>query len=234
MATTLRSTPRIKWSLNPSSLMCFWMASTWASVASVFITMIMFAVSFDSGGGAFRSRPALSRAPLKVGPQDPGAVHINVDDVAGPLLRVHVDENAQAQGEGAGYVHLVSAEEGHVSPAHLPGGESGEFGVEVRAGCEEGGGHVFGVYPIRLHHRSQELGCGGQDGLAGVGLDGGGAADASSQHDDIAGARPATAGEGRLTRAQCSGPRAATIRTAGRSRLRSRPSGLIRQLSAGR
>src|SRR3990170_3189121 len=181
--------------------MCFWMASTWASVASVFITMIMLVVSFFSGGGAFRSRLALplaGPAALKVGPQHPGAVEIDVDDIAGVLLRVHVEEDAQTQGEGAGYVHLVSAEEGHVGPAHLPGGESGEFGVEVRAGCEEGGGYVLSVYPVRLHHRSQELGGGGQDRLTGVGLDGGGAPDASVQHDDIAEARPAVAGAGRL------------------------------------
>src|SRR3990172_3198669 len=176
------------------------MLSTWASVASVFITMIILTVSFV-WGVSFRSRPALSAAGsavVKVGPQHPGAVQIDVDDVAGPLLGVHVEEDAQTQGEGAGYVHLVSAEEGHVGPAHLPGGESGEFGVEVRAGCEEDRGYVFDVYPIRLHHRSQELGGGGQDRLAGVGLDGGGAPDASVQHDDIAEARPATAGAGRL------------------------------------
>ena len=158
-----------------------------------------------------------------------------MDDVTGALLSVHVEEDAQTQGEGAGYVHLVSAEEGHVGPAHLPGGESGEFGVEVRAGCEEGGGYVFGVYPVRLHHRSQELGGGGQDRLAGVGLDGGGAPDASSQHDGIAEARPARAGVGRLTRAKYSGPRAATIRTAGRPpACCGRTSGPRRQLFAGR
>src|SRR3990172_32752 len=152
-----------------------------------------------SGGGAFRSRLALPQAgpaALQSGPQDPGAVEIDVDDIAGSLLGVHVGEDGKKEGEGARYVHLVSAEEGHVSPAHLPGGESREFGVEVGAGCEEGGGHVFDVCPVRLHHRSQELGGGGQDRLAGVALDGGGAADASSQHDDIAEARPATAGAG--------------------------------------
>src|SRR3989304_6120565 len=73
--------------------------------------------------------PPAGRAVLKVGPQHPGAVEVDVGDVAGPLLGVHVEEDAQTQGEGAGYVHLVSAEEGHVGPAHLPGGGAGEFGV---------------------------------------------------------------------------------------------------------
>src|SRR3972149_4835088 len=130
------------------------MASTWASAASVFITMIILVISFISGVGAFRFwrvLPPAGRAVLEVGPPHPGAVEIDVGDIAGSPVGVDVEENAQTQGEGARYVHLVSAEEGHVSPAHLPGGESGEFGVEVRAGCEEGGGYGFGVYPVRLH-----------------------------------------------------------------------------------
>src|SRR3972149_7000153 len=110
--------------------MCFWMASTWASLASVFITMIILVVSFIPGGGAFRFWLGLSpagRAVLEVGPQHPGAVEIDMGDIARPLFGVHVEEDAQTQGEGARYVHLVSAEEGHVSPAHLPGGASGEL-----------------------------------------------------------------------------------------------------------
>src|SRR3972149_461168 len=131
--------------------MCFWMPSTWASLASVFITMIILRVSFFGGGRCCcLVRPAVSGASLKVGPQHPGAVQIDVDDVAGALLGVHVEEDSQTHREGAWNVHLVSAEEGHVSPAHLPGGESGEFGVEVRAGWLANRGQT--LRPESRHH----------------------------------------------------------------------------------
>src|SRR4030042_246262 len=71
------------------------------------------------------SRCLLVRPALKLGPQDPGAVEVDVDQFASLLLRVDVEEDAQAPGEGTRDIHLVSAEKGDVGPADLPGGQGG-------------------------------------------------------------------------------------------------------------
>ncbi len=125
-----------------------------------------------------------------------------MDYFAGLLLGIDVEEDAQAPGEGAGHVHLVSAEKGHVGPAHLPGGQGGELGVEVAAAGEEDGGYVLDIGPVGFHDGGEEFDGRLKDRLAGVGLDGGGAPDASSQHADIAEAlrpwrtgRPASSGQ---------------------------------------
>lgn len=164
-------------------------------------------------------------------------MEIDVDYFAGLLLGVDVEEDAETHGKGARYLHLVSTEKGHISPAHLSGGQGGELGVEVGAAGEEGGGYVFGVKPVGFRHGLEELRSGLKDRLAGVGLDSGGAPDTSSQHADIAEARSRLVGAraGLLAGAKYSGPRAATICTAGRLLANSeKPSDPNGQLSAGR
>ena len=144
-----------------------------------------------------------------------------MDYFAGLLLAVDVEEDAETHWKGARYLHLVSAEKSHISPAHLSGSQGGELSVEVVAAGEEGGGYVLGVKPVGFRHGLKELRSGLKDRLAGVGLDSGGAPDTSSQHADIAEARSRLVGAraGLLAGAKYSGPRAATICTAGRLRL---------------
>ncbi len=140
-----------------------------------------------------------------------------MDYFAGLLLRIDVEEDAQTPGEGARHVHLVSAEKGHVGPAHLPGRQGGELGVEVEAAGEEGGGYVLDLDPVGFHHSGEEFGRRLKDRLARVDLNGGGAPDASSHHADIAEAPPTVAAPaGLLARAKHTGPRATIPDTAGR------------------
>ena len=148
-------------------------------------------------------------------------MEIDVNYIAGLLLCVDVEEDAETHEKGARYLHLVSTEKSHISPAHLSGGQGGELGVEIGAAGEEGGGYVFGVNPVGFRHGLEELRSGLKDRLAGVGLDSGCASDTSSQHSDIAEARSRLVGAraGPLAGAKYSGLRAATICTAGRLRL---------------
>jgi len=148
-------------------------------------------------------------------------VKIDVGYVAGLLLGVDVEEDTETHGKGTRYLHLVSTEKGHISPTHLSGGQGGELGVKVGAAGEEGGGYVFGVDPVSFGHGLEELRSGLKDRLAGVSLNSGGAPDTSSQHAYIAEARSrlVEARAGLLAGAKYSGPRAATICTAGRLRL---------------
>ena len=103
------------------------------------------------GGRLSRSLEA-SGLGTYVRPEGPGAAKIDVVDIAGWFPGVDVEEDAEAHGERTGNGHLVSAEEGHVSPAQITGGQGGEFGVEVLGGGEESGSHILDLELVGFQH----------------------------------------------------------------------------------
>src|SRR6266853_750205 len=71
---------------------------------------------------------------------------------------------------------LRGAEQGHVAPAEQARGPSGIFGCQIRGRREDRALDLLGLEPVRVLERAQPRGGSVQDGLAGVGRGGGGAA----------------------------------------------------------
>ena len=76
-------------------------------------------------------------------------------------------------------VELLGAEQRHVAPAEVAGGLGGEHRVDVRRAGEPGADDVVVVEAVALDHGAEQLDDPLDDGVAGVVLDGGRAADGS-------------------------------------------------------
>lgn len=98
------------------------------------------------------------------------------------LIGVPVKEHADAAAEAAGHIHFVSAEERHIKPAELAGGEGGKLRIKIAREAENGAGDVLRLDPVDADHEREELARGRENRVFGVFVGGGGASDAAAEH----------------------------------------------------
>src|SRR5437879_11217445 len=89
---------------------------------------------------------------------------------------VEVEQHADAARYAVGDRDLGGAQQGHVAPAEQARGPRGILGREIRGRREDRALYLLGLEAVRILERAQQLGGSVQDGLAGVGRGGGGAA----------------------------------------------------------
>src|SRR5438046_8914345 len=89
---------------------------------------------------------------------------------------VEVEQPADAARYAVGDRDLGGAQQGHVAPAEQARGPRGILGREIRGRREDRALYLLGLEAVRILERAQQLGGSVQDGLAGVGRGGGGAA----------------------------------------------------------
>ena len=110
-----------------------------------------------------------------------GLLEIDVDDLAGRLLGVPVQQHADAPPQRAGHGHLPAAEHRHVDPAQLPRRQGRKLRVQVGGGRKNRAAHVFRPDAVPVDHLRQQLAGRLENLLAAVPGGGRGPADPSAR-----------------------------------------------------
>jgi hypothetical protein len=117
--------------------------------------------------------PVHRRQFAEIGTQPDRIANIDVLDFGLCELSIPMDEDPDALLQSAGDRNLMSAQQGNIEPAQLPGSERWELRVEVGRGGENGAGHVLPVDPIPPDHKRNQLPRGRKDFVARILRDGG-------------------------------------------------------------